>query len=139
MAFRTPTRFTASLALYLLRTLREASGQSLNLDTLLARASDAMRIDTSDDVQWMWRDPYSLASDILADYAQLGVVLIVDGEEPRYLAPPGDGPPDRPAGLVPQGPGDGGSGMAEILAHPILFSVSKEDFDAAVARALERY
>ena len=100
-----------------------------------------MRTDTGEDVQrrWMWSDTNSLAADILADYAQLGIVFTEGGEEPRYHAPAGDGPPDRPLGPDTQGPGDGSSGMAEILAHPILFSVPKEDFDAAIARALERY
>ncbi|WP_282295737.1 hypothetical protein [Stenotrophomonas sp. PS02289] len=141
MAFRTPPYLSASLALHLLGILRESSGEPLRLEELLTSAFEAMGVDAGE-VRYRtrtWNEINALAADILADYGQLGIVLADGGEEPRYYAPAGNGPPGRPLGPDAQGPGDGGSGMAEVLAHPVLFSVPKEDFEAAISRALESY
>ncbi|WP_133117872.1 hypothetical protein [Burkholderia ubonensis] len=48
-------------------------------------------------------------------------------------------PPGNDAGAGDGDGDDGGSGLGQVLAHPILFAYSDEDFDQALDNALERF
>lgn len=143
MAFTTSPFLTAALAIQLLHALRRAGHDSFDLETLLDRALALMRgaypesnispLSTGNDLR-------ELAVSILADYAQIGLVSMDDSDPPRYRASRDGEPPDGPPRSRQPGDGDdGGSGVAEVIAHPVLFCVAQDDFDAAIARALERY
>ncbi|WP_036108322.1 hypothetical protein [Lysobacter capsici] len=143
MAFTTPPFLTAAFAIQLLHALRQAGHDSFDLATLLDRALALMRdaypqantasLGTRNNLR-------ELAVSILADYAQIGLVSTDDSEPPRYRASRDGEPPDGPSRSRQPGDGDdGGSGVAEVIAHPVLFCVAQDDFDAAIARALERY
>jgi hypothetical protein len=143
MAFRTQARYTASLALYLLKTLQLQKDQRawLSLDELVESATAAMRDEGATEVLRLFDESlFEFCRNIMGDFAELGLVE-TDRESttPRYRAPPPGGN-EPPSELIEgDGPNEGDSGMGEILAHPILFSAPEEVFDAAIQRALEQY
>lgn len=143
MAFRTESHLTASLALYLLQSLLAHGLDSRTLEDLLEDALRNMPEEQASFFRSPLRDVQTLTNSLLEDFTQIGIVRIERGEPPRYRAVPMSSEEGPPADLPPipdgAGTGDGGSGMAEVLAHPILFSVSPEDFEAALERALESY
>jgi len=65
-------------------------------------------------------------------------IIYMQGEEFYFNAfpprPPPPGGPDRDG----QGP-PGGSGLGEVLAHPILFAYVPEDLEQTIDDALESY
>lgn len=150
MALRTSPDWSAWLALRMLQELRE-SAAPVDFRTLYDNATATQRRSRA-----LTRQQRELANDILADCIELGLVRVHSGDPPRYSAsdgdrPPHDGappepvwrddaePPGPPPGDGPAAPDDGGSGIGEVLAHPVLFSLSEQDFQAAVARSLESY
>ncbi|WP_423391185.1 hypothetical protein [Burkholderia sp. LMG 32019] len=81
----------------------------------------------------------------------VGLGIVVRDEEGSSLllaAPSPDGrvgggngnppPPGNNAGGDGDGDGDG-NGLGQVLAHPILFAYSDDDFDQALDNALERF
>lgn len=72
---------------------------------------------------------------VLQELAHLGVIK--ENQENTYsLSAPPPIPPDPPGPSDADGPG---SGLGEILAHPILFSYSTTDFEDALQRALRNF
>ncbi|KUZ76491.1 hypothetical protein WI38_09350 [Burkholderia ubonensis] len=85
---------------------------------------------------------------ILDELMELGIIVERGENGLLALATPipgeridgGSGNPPPPGNDAGAGDGDdGGSGLGQVLAHPILFAYSDEDFDQALDNALERF
>ena len=147
-----PGKGIATMASYsyvmgVLRVLRHTPHQSLEQITEAlfrpdSEAAPVRRLDT-------WDAPdsaYGNVQTVLDELVQLGFVIEenLDGKH-IYLAAKkdsGDGGGDR-ARPPSNGNGNGfqfdGSGIGEVLAHPVLFSYGDEEFDSVLSRALQRY
>lgn len=75
----------------------------------------------------------------LASLLDLGILKSNENGTYSFAAtpPPPPVPPD--AGSNTPGDDGPGSGLGEILAHPILFSYGEADFEDALARALRNF
>ena len=72
--------------------------------------------------------------------AELAQLRVIDAASDGYMlaaVPPAGPPPDNPAGGG--GDGEGRSGLAEVLAHPVLFSYFEEDLDESIDNALQLF
>ena len=138
-----------SYVMGVLRVLRNRPPQSLEqiTDALFRPNSEAAPVRLLD----TWSAPnsaYGNVQGVLDELIELGFVLTRESDGKLvYLASgkeASDGGGDRarpPSG----GNGSGnnfsfdGSGIGEVLAHPVLFSYSDDELNSALSRALQRY
>jgi hypothetical protein len=140
MAFKTQPNFTAAFTLYLLKSLRGSQGRFRSASDIVANAEALLRDDKIHDFGIPQYMRLQFAQDVLQDLTQLGMVRARrDGEQQLYQGSFGDGPPRDGGDGGGQVPDGGGSGMAAVLGHRILFSLDEADFAVAVDRSLEIY
>lgn len=85
-------------------------------------------------------EPAALADRMLGDLIDRGQLRHANGRFHSRLpsAFGGGGGGGGGDGNTPEGEGDPGRGLREVLSHPYLLSYSTEDFDAALSNALTR-
>ncbi len=140
MDFETPRDLSAFVLLHVMKTFREQGREGLAPKQVVGLLRERWQFPSNR--QWYDMRLEPLVEMLLHDLVELGWLVVGEGRDsPLYrIAMPPSGatpPPELPRAETDGDPPEGGSGMAEVLAHPILFAYPPEAFEEALTRALE--
>lgn len=140
MDFETPRSLSASVLLHVMKTFREQAREGLAPKQVVDLLHERWQFPS--DGPWYGMHLEHLVATLLHDLVELGWLVVGEGRDSllyRIAMPPSGAmpPPEPPRAGGDGDPPEGGSGMAEVLAHPILFAYPPEAFEEALTRALE--